>query len=172
MAVSKEQKYLYNERSKVYKSQAEDQKKEIATVKGAGRRSAKLDPYFQIKAGILGIQRANTLVQMSRLSQQIQNIKNDSLLNEARKELSSRMTDLLKIVGEDLDGTLTENLERLEGLSEMTPAQKLHLMTGFKKAVEKRPACDGRDFEVALVLSGYVSQAGDPVSQPAGLQAL
>lgn len=100
----------------------------------AGARSSIL--YFQVKAGILGIQRANTLVQMSRLSQQIQNIKNDSLLNEARKELSSRMTDLLKIVGEDLDGTLTENLERLEGLSEMTPAQKLHLMTGFKKAVE------------------------------------
>ncbi|MEQ9363386.1 MAG: hypothetical protein RIF32_04030 [Leptospirales bacterium] len=136
MAVSKEQKYLYNEKVRVYKSQAEDLKKEIATVKGAGRRNQKLDPYLQVRAGVLGIQRANTLVQMSRLSQQIQNIKNDTFLNDARKELSSRMTDLLKVVGDDLDGTLTDNLERLEGLSEMTPAQKLHLMVGFKEAVE------------------------------------
>lgn len=136
MAVSKEQKNQYNEKVRVYKSQAEDLKKEIATVKGAGRRNVRLDPYFQIKAAILGIQRANTLVQMSRLSQQIQNIKNDSYLSDARKELSSRMTDILKIVGEDLDGTLTENLEKLESIGELTPAQKLNLLLGFKEAVE------------------------------------
>lgn len=136
MAVSKEQKLQYNDKVKVYKAQSEDLKKEIATVKGAGRRNAKLDPYFQVRAAILGIQRANTLVQMSKLSLLIQSLKNDSFLNDARKELASRMTDLLKVVGDDLDGSLTDNQDRLVQVSELTPEQKLNLMQGFKQAIE------------------------------------
>ncbi len=143
MAVSKEQKHLYNEKVRPYKSTAEDLKKEISTVKGAGRRNAKLDPYFQVKSAVLGAQRANTLVQMSRLSQQIQNIKNDSYLNDARKEISSRLSDLLKIVGENLDGGLTDNVDELAKISQLTPLQKFHLLQGLKDAIENVRAAMG-----------------------------
>ena len=131
VAVSKEQKHLYSQKVKPYKTTADDLKKEIATVKVAARRNKGLEAYFSIKTAILGIQRANTLVQMSLLSQEIQNIKNDSYLNDARKELSGHISDLLKVVCDTRDGGLTENLEDLERLSELTPEQKFNLLQGF-----------------------------------------
>lgn len=143
MAVSKEQKQLYNEKVRSYKNFSEDLKKEISTIKAAGRKNAKLDPYYQVKTAVLGVQRANTLVLMSRLSQDIQNIKNDSYLNEARKEIGSRMGDLLKIVGDELDSGLTDNQEALEKISQLDPKQKLHLLQGFKQAIENVRAAMG-----------------------------
>lgn len=136
MAVSKEQKGLYNDKVRVYKGFAEDVAKEMSMLKALARKSPALEPYVQVRSAILGLQRANTLVLMSRLSHDIQNIKNDSYLNDARKEIGSRMTDLTKLVGEDIDAGLTDNQEALARMSSLSQAQKLTLMRGFKQAIE------------------------------------
>ncbi|MCB1309277.1 MAG: hypothetical protein KDK30_13885 [Leptospiraceae bacterium] len=121
---------------KPYKSTAEDLKKEISTMRAVARRNARIEPYFLFKIAVLGIQRANTLVLMSRLSQEIQNIKNDSYLNDARRELNSLIGDLMKVVGEDIDGTLTENQELLPLIAQVSWEQRLHLCQGFKESIQ------------------------------------
>lgn len=135
VAVSKEQKQLYNDTIKPYKSEAEDLKKEISTMKAVGHKKQKLEPYFLLKGALLGIQRANVLVLMSRLSQEIQSIKNDSFLNDARKELNNHLTDLARLVGEQLDGSLTENQDILPKIAESTPTQRLKLLMGFRDSI-------------------------------------
>jgi len=135
VAVTKEQKLLYNQKIRIYKSTLDDLKKEISTVRGAGKKRPDLEPYFLVKCAILGIQAANTMVAMSQLSMEIQNLKQDGVLNDARKEISSRISDLTRIVGEDIDGSLTENREGLLKLSAMTPPQKLHLEKAFSESI-------------------------------------
>ncbi len=136
MAVTKEQKNLYNEKIKSYKSGLEDIKKEISMVKSVGKKNAKVDPYAQIRLGILSMQTANTLVLMSRLSQKIQNLKNDGYLNDARKEISSKLNDLLKLVGDDIDISVTDSKDRLKLIEKMTVQQRMTLLLGFKEAME------------------------------------
>lgn len=136
MAVSKDQKNLFNEKVRSYRNFSEDVKKEAATLKAVARKNPKLDPYVQIRTAILSLQRSNTLVLMSRLSQEIQSIKNDSYLNEARKEIGARLGELTKLVGEDLDAGLTDNLEKLEQISEVSYEQRLRLVRAFKQCIE------------------------------------
>ncbi|MBX7058269.1 MAG: hypothetical protein K1X75_09410 [Leptospirales bacterium] len=136
MAVSKDQKNLFNEKVRGYRNFSEDVKKEAATLKAVARKNPRLDSYVQVRTAILSLQRSNTLVLMSRLSQEIQSIKNDSYLNEARKEIGARLGELCKLVGEDLDSGLTENSEKLEGISELSYPQRVRLVRGFRQAIE------------------------------------
>lgn len=137
MAVTKEQKRLFNEKVKTYKNQLEDIKRESSTLKAVGRSNSIIDPYVQIQLAVLSLQRANTLIVMSRLSIEIQNLKNDSYLNDARKEISNKLNDLLRIVGDNLDGSLTENRDNLKKIEKMTPPRKIRLMEGFKRTTEE-----------------------------------
>lgn len=136
VAVSKEQKQLYSEKIGAYKTQADDLKKEISMMKAAGRKKSALEPYFLIKCAILGVQRANILVLMSKISLQIQNIKMESFLSDARKELNTYIGDLCKIAGEHLDGGLTENSDRLLKFSQIGVEQRLKLISGLFECVE------------------------------------
>ena len=131
VAVTKEQKQLYNEKVQDYKTQADDLKKEVSMMKAAARKNSKLAPYLQAKAAVLGIQRANILVLMSRLSHSIQNIKNESFLSDARKEMNTHIGDLAKIAGEHLPDGFTENQDTLPRFAKMTVAHRLQLMGGF-----------------------------------------
>ena len=115
---------------------AEDIKKEISTLKAVSRKNPRLEPYFTFKISVLSVQRANTLVLMSRLSQEIQNIKNDSYLNDARREVNGQIGDICKIVGEDIDAGLTDNQEAMATIVEFKPIQRLHLLQGFKQCLE------------------------------------
>lgn len=135
MAVSKEQKALYNTKVKPYKECLSDLKKEISTLTGASKRNAKLKPYMMVQNAILGIKTANTLVMMSRLSMEIQNLKKEDDLNNARKEISGRLTDLTGVVGNEIDGSLTENQEALAKVAMLNPAQRLHLLQAFREAI-------------------------------------
>jgi len=136
MAVTKEQKSLYNEKIKPYKNSLDDIKKEMSMFRAVGKKNSHLEPYVQFRVAVLTLQSSNTLILMSRLSQEVQNLKNDSFLNDARKDISSKLNDLLKIVGEDVDGSLTENRDKLKGIEMATPGQRLRLLQGFKEAIE------------------------------------
>ena len=137
MAVTKEQKKLFNEKVKPYKNFLDDLKKEVSTLRVAVRKNARLAPYIEMRLAQLSLQKSSTLVLMSRLSLKIQNFKNESYCNDARKEISSNLASLMKIVGEDLDGGLSENKEKLKLIERMTPYQRLQLLRGFKAVTEE-----------------------------------
>ena len=137
MAVTKEQKKTFNEKVKAYKNYLDELKKEESTLKAVGRKNSKIDPYVQMRLTGLGIQRVSTLLLMSRLSMKIQGLKNESYLTDSRKEISNRINILLKIVGDDLEGSLTENKDRLRLLKHMTPSQRYKLVQGLKSITEE-----------------------------------
>ena len=136
MAVSKEQKKLFAEKVKVYKNCLDDIKKEMSTLKAVAKKNDKLEPYVLMRLSFLSFQMVNTLVMMNTLSVEIQNRKNDTYLNDARKEISNHLNDLSKLMGSDIDGSLTENKEKLVRIARMTPKQRLHLVEGFRAATE------------------------------------
>src|SRR5690606_5804878 len=115
---------------KAYKAGLDDLKKESSTIKAVARGKQDLDPYVTVRLAVLALQKANTLVLMSKLSMEIQNLKNDTYLNDARKEVSALLTDMLKLVGDDIDGSLTENEELLARIKHVTPRQRLRLIQG------------------------------------------
>lgn len=133
MAVTKEQKRVFQEKIKHYKGALDDLKKETSTIKSVARGKAELEPYVQVRMAILGLQRASTLVLMSRLSIETQGLKNDAYLNDARKEVSNVLNDILKAVGDDLDSGLTENKDNLAKIAMLTPRQRLRLLEGFRR---------------------------------------
>lgn len=137
MAVTKEQKKVFQEKIKHYKTGLEELKKESSTIKGVSRGKANLEPYVQIRLAILGLQRASTMILMSRLSMEIQGLKNDQYLNDSRKEISNLLNDLLKVIGVDLDAGLTENEDNLAKISMLTPRQKHRLLQGFRKVTNE-----------------------------------
>lgn len=136
MAITREQKKIYNEKIKPYKGRLDELKKKISTTKTAARKKPSLDAYFRVHSAAVGVQVANLLVMMANLSQKIQSLKNDGFLNDARKELSNLLSDLLKIVGEDIEGTLTENREKLAQLSHLTPRETLQLLKAIKESID------------------------------------
>ncbi len=137
MAVTKEQKKVFTEKIKHYKGALDDLKKEASTIKSLARGKPDLDPYVQFRMAILGLQRASTMVLMSRLSMEIQGLKNDAYLNDARKEVSNVLNDLIKAIGDDLDAGLTENKDNLERISLLTPRQRLRLLEGFQRVTNE-----------------------------------
>ncbi len=135
MGVTKEQKNLYNERVKSYKQGLDEIKKEMAMVKGMGK-SPTLQPYATIRLAIESLKNATIHAQMSRLSYRILKIRRDEVLADAKKDIFNSLTDLLKLVGSDVDESLTENKERLPKIAAMTPRQKLELLKGFRSVTD------------------------------------
>lgn len=133
---TRDQKKLYNDRVKPYKSKLEELKKKSSSLKVAARKNSRMEPYFVVQEAVISVQMANILVQMSSISQAIVSFKNDSLLNDARKEIGSAINNLLKLVGEYVDGSLTDNEENLKRISRTTPLHRLNLLVGIKEALD------------------------------------
>ncbi len=133
---TKDQKKLYNDRVKSYKATLEDLKKKSSSLKMAARKKAHLEGYYTVQSAILGIQISNTLIQMSALSLAIQDFKNDSLLNDARKELGNVISSLIKVVGDNIDDSLSEGREKLEKVSLLNPLHKWNLVVAIKEALD------------------------------------
>lgn len=133
---TKEQKKAYVERVKPYKNKVEELKKEANTARTKSKKRDLMAPYYTVKFAQTGMKIANTQVMMSGISQVIQRFKNEGVLNDARKQLATILSDLTALVGEHLDGQLTENKEVLEKLSYMKPVHKVHLLMELKNAIE------------------------------------
>lgn len=135
MAVTSDRKHLFQEKIKPYKSGVEELKKEISTIRSMGKKNSKLEPYVKVGLAAQAVKLANSLVLTSELSRIVQERMDDGALKDARKELSSVLSDLLKLAGDDLD-SLTENQDRLALLSEMNPRQKMNLLAALRTSLD------------------------------------
>ena len=136
MAVSKEQKALYNEKARPYKDTLEELKKEASTLKAAARKNPEMEPYFMFRNAIIALKSCNLMVQMSTLSHEIQDLKNDKLVGDARKEVANALNELVKIVGDQIDEGLTENQDRLEKIKDLNPSRRLKLLLAFRETMQ------------------------------------
>lgn len=136
MAITKEQKQLFNEKVKPYKDMLEEVRKEASTLKAAARKDAKLAPYFLFKQALLSMKSCNLLVEMAELSSQIQNLKNDKYIGDARKEIANSLNDLVKELGEHIDIGLTENEETLVKIEKLNPERILGFMNAYRESLQ------------------------------------
>ena len=134
MAINKEQKKLYGIKIAPYREFTESVDKQLKDLEILARKNPNLKAYFEVKKTVLILQNINTLIKIAKISLVVQNFRNDTVLNDARKQLSNVLTSMLKIVGEDIDGSLTENKEKVGKLSEIRPIQKLRVLEALKKA--------------------------------------
>lgn len=134
---TKEQKKMYNERVKPYKSTLEELRKKSSSMKMSAKKNAKLAPYFTVGMAIEAVKITNTLLQMSALSKTIQDYKNENLITDARKELSTVLSELVRAVGEYMDDSLTDNQETLVKLKMINPAHRLRILEQLNQALDR-----------------------------------
>jgi len=137
MAATKEQKKLFGQKILPYKDRIEELDSELKKLDAMARKNTGIRDYIEIKKASVVVQKCNVLVAMARLSSEIQNLKNDTHLNDARKLLSNSVNALNKIVGEHIDTSLTESSEGALKLNKLTPDIKFRLFSAIKNtAVE------------------------------------
>lgn len=98
-----------------------------------------MEPYFNLSLAINSIKTINTCIVINELSTAILEINNNNYLETARKEIYNTISYIEKTVGNNVDGSLSENKELLAKIERFTPTQRLNLIKGLLQAIEKKP---------------------------------
>jgi len=136
MAITREQKKLLGQKIIPYKDRIEELDAELKKLDSISKKNPGVKDYVEIKKASIIIQKCNILLSMSRLSYEIQNTKNDTFLNDARKQVSSTVNHLLKIVGEDIDSSFKESSEGAQKLNKLTPDVKLKIVRALRDCTQ------------------------------------
>ena len=136
MPITKAEKAAYNDYIKEFQAELESLKKidkEIAVKK---RKMPAIAPYYNIESVFTHLKITSLYIKMSDASLEMLNIKNESFLNNARKEIYKIIQMLEETVGNDMDRTLKENEEYLEKIDKINPKQILNLILSIQKIVD------------------------------------
>ncbi len=134
---SANKKSLFKEKEKKYKDKLSDIEKDIKMIKSTLKKNPEYELYGKIKVAVLTIQKSAVNSELSILSQALLNIRGDSYLNEARKEIYSLLVDFLTLSKIDFFSTLTDNQEFLSKISAMDPKEKLVFVKGCWEMINR-----------------------------------
>ena len=137
MAITKEQRNIFNEHLKDFTNYIEELKKEAILYKSQMKKSKGIEPYYQIAIVLNSVRFINTCIQINELSVQTLDIKNQNYLDHARKEAYSIFFNMEKVVGADYELGLDENRAQLDAITEFTPKQRLHFLKALKDTITK-----------------------------------
>lgn len=129
--IEKGKKEEYSQLSQPVKEEIEKTRRKIQEIEVSALRGSSIFGsyrYFLIANYYVDI--ALNYIKMNRLSIHVMDLKQDELLENARKSLYNAIATLEKLVSDVLDGDLNEIGERLRGTERMSPYRKLYL---FKK---------------------------------------
>ncbi len=136
MTISNKKKKLFNDRIKEYKEKIDESNLKIKDLKAKAREKGRLQGYIRIALAAETITLVNYYCQISDLSMEILNIKNESYLNNARKEISNVFMAIEEILGKAVDSSLNDNQDALREIRLFTPAHKLQLVQKLEAAIE------------------------------------
>ena len=128
MAIGKAEKAAYNDEIKDIKKEVEATTKKINEAMVKKRKSSRLEPYYNLEAATYHLYNMRLFFKMSDLSLDMLGIKNETFLNNARKEFYKILQMLEETVGDDIDRSLKENDEYMQKIEKFDPAQTLALM--------------------------------------------
>lgn len=137
MAITKEKKADFNDKLVDFKNYLEELKKEANIYKVQAKKSKDMEPYFNLSLAINSIKTINTCIVINELSTAILEINNNNYLETARKEIYNCISYIEKTVGNNVDGSLSENKELLAKIERFTPTQRLNLIKGLLQAMKK-----------------------------------
>ena len=143
MAITKEQRQAFTRVTEPYKHHLDDLTKEYSMVAGMAKQDVALAGYARIRQAMISLQKATLYIRLDTFSQKIQNLRTDTNISNARKEVSNALADLIKLTGAVNDMTLTENQEVLEQFSLLTPAKRVNLIEGFRRVLDMTREAEG-----------------------------
>ncbi len=137
MAVDQATKKLYNERIGQQKLQIAEYEKELAAYKKAMTTNKKLKPFFHLGNIAQQLQIVNLQMEMNEISEQMMQVKNNSFLDNARKNLYKIFADLDAVVKGDIDEAVDFNRDELDKIAPFSPKQRLNLYRHIRRAIDK-----------------------------------
>ncbi len=137
MAVDQATKKLYNERIGQQKLQIAEYEKELAAYKKAMTTNKKLKPFFHLGNISQLLQIVNLQMEMNEISEQMMQVKNNSFLDNARKNLYKIFSDLDSVVKGDVDESIDFNRDELDKIAPFSPKQRLNLYRHMRRAIDK-----------------------------------
>jgi len=132
MAIGKAEKAAYNDEIKDIKKDVDENIKKINELLIKKKKMPGIEAYYNVEVVSYLMLIITLYIKMSDLSLDMLGIKNDTFLNNARKEFYKVLQMLEEIVGDDVDRTLRENDEYLVKIDRLNPAEILD----FVKRVE------------------------------------
>lgn len=143
MAITREQRQIFARITEPYKQRLDDLSKEHSMLNSVLKQDAALVPYVKIRQAMLSLQKSTLYIRLDAFSQKIQNLRSDTNISTARKEVSNALTDLVKLTGATPDMTLTENQEVLDRFVLLDPKKRLNLIDGFRRVLDMAKEAEG-----------------------------
>lgn len=137
MALTKEQKQEFNDKVGDFKAYLEDLKKELNIYKTQLKKKPDMTPYYYVAMAVNAIKNINTNLLINELSISIQGINTQNYLESSKREISNAISYLEQVVGNDLDGSLNENKDKLKTIVHITSTQRLNLIKSLQEAIRK-----------------------------------
>ncbi len=135
MAITKAEKAAYNDYIKEYNHEIDGIKKGIKELSIKKRKTPSITGYYNLESAVEHLKITMLYINISDASLEMLNIKNESFLNNARKEVYKVLQIIEEIVGNDIDRTLKENEEYLERIDRANPQQILSIIQSIQNAI-------------------------------------
>ncbi|MCZ8240035.1 MAG: hypothetical protein O9346_15945 [Leptospiraceae bacterium] len=143
MALTKEQKHEFSEKVAEFKVYLEELKKELNVYKTQLKKNPEMTPYYYVAMAINAVKVINTNLLMNDLSVSIQGINVVNYLETAKKEISNAISYIEQSVGNDIDGSLNDNREKLDKITRLSHTQRLNFIKALQECTKKTIAAFG-----------------------------
>lgn len=126
--ISTETKLKYQEESKNIKDEIKELQNKIKKFQDEAKKNEKFSNYYFIASANEYINIVNKYIGLNQLSINMLNSKNESYLNDARKNYFNSLIELEKVFSKYIDTDLTENEDILKTIQYFNPERKLKLI--------------------------------------------
>ncbi|MFH0975776.1 MAG: hypothetical protein V1874_08325 [Spirochaetota bacterium] len=137
MAITKAEKVAYTNYVKEHQSEIEKIRAKIKEITAKMKSMHAISGYLKIEAIIESLKIIKLFLKMNDISFDMLGQKNETYLNNARKEVYKILQLAEEIVGNDLDRSLKENEDYLIKIEKVNPAQILNLMQLIMEVISK-----------------------------------
>ena len=134
MQITKAEKAAYNDYIKEYQIEINEVNKRIKDLGISKRKKPAIAAYYNLEVVFEHIKATMLYINMSDASLEMLNIKNESFLNNARKEIYKILQYIEEIVGNNIDRSLKDNEEYLNKIDKINPRQILSLIESIQNA--------------------------------------
>lgn len=143
--LSKAEKAAYNDEIKDIKREVEQIKKSLSEAMSKKKKHPAVAGYYNFELASHEMDAIDSFLKMNDLSVEMLGIKNNSYLENARKQFYLVLQHLEEVVGDDIDRTLKENDEYLARVSRINPSQMLNFVQRMHNLLVKLKNKFGQD---------------------------
>ncbi|HOO71103.1 MAG TPA: hypothetical protein PK926_05010 [Spirochaetota bacterium] len=128
MPVSKAEKAAYNDEIKDIKKTVDNLNSQIRDILIRKKKMPRISSYYNVEISFKQMDVIDSYLKMNDLSVEMLGLKNESVLNNARKEFYKILQEVEEIVGNQIDRSLRENDDYLINIQKLNPKQILNFV--------------------------------------------